>query len=178
MAHPDIDAPAFEGRLMACDVRPQKLGYAVFEFRDEMQLVDWGRRRFYKARVRRLILGDLLRLLHPSVLVLRKLSDGSRRNTSRITKVTGKIKREARAARTRIAWLGESSLARFFRKSGKLTRQQIAESMAELFPEIAWKLPAPRKPWLSEDWGMPLFDAIALGFAYFALKMGPPTNRA
>jgi len=156
---------------MACDLRTQKLAYAVFEFPSGMQLVDWGTRRFYADQRNKPALGDLLRLLHPSVLVLRELPADGKRNTPNRPELLNKIRMEARAAKTPIRWLNDQSLSQFFQKSGVVTKQQMAVSMAELFPEIAWKLPTPRKPWHPEHWRMPLFDAIALGFGYFALKM-------
>jgi hypothetical protein len=138
-----------------------------------MQLVDWGTRRFYADQRNKPALADLLRLFHPSVLVLRELPADSKRNTPHRARLVSKIATEARVAKTPIRWVSEQSLAQFFQKSGVVTKQQIAANMAELFPDIAWKLPPPRKPWQPEHWQMPLFDAIALGFGYFALKMGP-----
>ena len=158
---------------MACDLRSKKLGYAVFEFPSEMQLVDWGSRRFYERRGSKPALADLLHLIHPSVLVMRKFSTGSSRESAHIGKMVSKVVKEARVTKTPIAWLSEERLTQFFEKSGITTKQQVAASMAELFPEIAWKLPSPRKSWQPEHWRMPLFDAIALGFGYFVLKMGP-----
>lgn len=45
----------------------------------------------------------------------------------------------------------------------KPTRWRIAAEMARRFPEVAHKLPKPRKPWQSEDDRMGLFLALAAG---------------
>jgi glucan phosphorylase len=44
----------------------------------------------------------------------------------------------------------------------------IASTLAQRFPELAAKLPPKRKIWLCEDYRMSIFDAAALGVAYFA----------
>lgn len=143
-----------------------------------MQLVDWGTRRLIrKGKSRKLILGDLLGLLHPSVLVLRKASAESRRNSPHIADMVRRIRKEARATRTPIAWVSERDYWQFFKVLGDTTNQRIAASMAECFPELEWKLPPPRKFWQPEDWRMLLFDAVAVGFAYSALRIDAEAAR-
>jgi len=143
-----------------------------------MQLVDWGTRHLFRmGKTRKQILGDLLGLLHPSALVLRRVPTQSRRNSPHITDMINRIRKEARATRTRIAQVGEREYRRFFQGLGEPTNQHIATSMAECFPEIAWKLPPARKPWHTEDWRMLLFDAVALGFAYFGITLSPDAAR-
>ena len=39
--------------------------------------------------------------------------------------------------------------------------------VARMFPELLWKLPPKRKIWESEHPIMTMFDAIAMGFAYW-----------
>jgi hypothetical protein len=38
-----------------------------------------------------------------------------------------------------------------------------------MFPELLWKLPPKRRIWESEHPIMAMFDAVALGFAYWQL---------
>jgi hypothetical protein len=143
-----------------------------------MQLIDWGTRRFCRHGPHRdQILRDLLCLFHPSTLVIRRLSARSRRNSPHINEVISKVREEARATNTPIVWVRESDFKQLFEGLGNTTKQQIATSMAGCFPEIEWKLPPPRKPWQTEDWRMVLFDAVALGFAYFAITMDPDAAR-
>ena len=142
-----------------------------------MQLVDWGMRRFRKGRRYDHMLSDLLRLFHPSALVLRRVSGHSRRNSPHIARMVSRITKEARATKTPIVYVSERTFARLFQELGDRTKQQIATSMAECFPELAWKLPPPRMPWQPEDARMSLFDAVALGFAHYALKVDPDAAR-
>jgi hypothetical protein len=59
---------------------------------------------------------------------------------------------------------------RFFDQTGSATKHEIASTLAEWFIELAWKLPAKRKPWQSENYQMVIFDAVATGAAFLALK--------
>ncbi|MHB8217075.1 MAG: hypothetical protein ACYDDS_13450 [Candidatus Sulfotelmatobacter sp.] len=49
-----------------------------------------------------------------------------------------------------------------------LTKYQAASLLARVFPEIASKVPPPRKLWQTEAWNMLIFDALALGISYLA----------
>ena len=46
-------------------------------------------------------------------------------------------------------------------------KQEIAIAIAERFPELAPRLPRSRKPWMSEDYRMSIFDAVALALTFF-----------
>jgi hypothetical protein len=48
------------------------------------------------------------------------------------------------------------------------TKYEIAIAVARLFPELASRLPRQRKPWMSEDKRMSIFDAVS--FALVALS--------
>jgi hypothetical protein len=49
-------------------------------------------------------------------------------------------------------------------------KHQVASAIAERFPELLYILPPKRRPWQSEDYRTSIFDAGALGIAYFAQK--------
>ena len=51
--------------------------------------------------------------------------------------------------------------------SDATTKQEIAIAIAERFPELAPRLPRSRKPWMSEDYRMSIFDAVALALTFF-----------
>jgi hypothetical protein len=58
------------------------------------------------------------------------------------------------------------SVRRLFAPTGT-TKFEIALAITKTFPELASRLPRKRKPWMSEDERMNLFDAVA--FALTAL---------
>jgi hypothetical protein len=46
-------------------------------------------------------------------------------------------------------------------------KDEIASVLGERFPELAPRVPPRRRAWQSEDYRMSIFDAAALGVAYF-----------
>jgi hypothetical protein len=57
-----------------------------------------------------------------------------------------------------------------FSESGASTKYEIAVAIAQRFPELAPRLPRFRKPWMSEDYRMSIFDAVALAIAFFQFQ--------
>jgi hypothetical protein len=47
-------------------------------------------------------------------------------------------------------------------------KYEVASALALQFPALASRLPPRRKCWQSEDYRMGIFDAAALGVAYFS----------
>jgi hypothetical protein len=48
------------------------------------------------------------------------------------------------------------------------TKHALAEIIAHRFPdELGFRLPPKRRPWMSEDSRMDIFDAVALVLAYY-----------
>lgn len=48
----------------------------------------------------------------------------------------------------------------------KATKYEIAQMLAECFQQLSHRLPPKRKPWMSEDYRMDIFDAVAFGLAF------------
>jgi len=53
---------------------------------------------------------------------------------------------------------------------GAPNKQEIAGAIAKRFPELAPRLPRFRKPWMSEDYRMSIFDAVGLAITFFQAK--------
>ena len=51
---------------------------------------------------------------------------------------------------------------------GTSGKYETALSLIRAFPQLEWKLPPRRKPWQPEHRNMCIFDAVAIGVAYFA----------
>ena len=47
------------------------------------------------------------------------------------------------------------------------TKDEIAELLTQIFPELLTRLPPKRKAWQTEPQAMVVFDAVATGFAYW-----------
>jgi len=55
-------------------------------------------------------------------------------------------------------------------------KYEVASALAKQFPTLASKLPPKRKCWQSEDYRMGIFDAAAVGVAYFTRRKQMPTS--
>jgi len=49
-------------------------------------------------------------------------------------------------------------------------KYEVASVLAKQFPALASRLPHKRKIWQSEDYRMGIFDAAAVGVAYFTRR--------
>jgi hypothetical protein len=54
-----------------------------------------------------------------------------------------------------------------FEERGATTKQRIAETITKHIPALGLYVPKARKPWMSEDARMGIFDAAALAWVFF-----------
>jgi len=153
-------------RILALDVRPRSFAFVVFE--DSRQLLDWGARSFRGGvNAVRVPLGPkVARLLDeyvPEVLVLKYPQ------TKTVKQIIQVIRKQARAYKIPVRIVSPKVLQETFIGHNR-NKHQIASAIAERFPELLYILPPKRKPWQSEDYRTSIFDAGALGIAYFALQ--------
>ena len=59
---------------------------------------------------------------------------------------------------------------RVFLTFGAAAKHEIAQATAGQLPEVAQHLPRFRKPWMSEDYRMAIFYAVALAPTYFCSR--------
>jgi hypothetical protein len=70
----------------------------------------------------------------------------------------------------RVRRFSKADVKRRFQELGSRTKYEIALAIAKRFPELAPRLPRFRKPWMSEDYQMSIFDAVGLGVSSFHFK--------
>ena len=158
-------------RVLALDVRPRSFGYALFEGPE--RLLDWGARSFRKGvNAVRIPLGEKIEALvdecDPTVVVAKEAQMRKKINSGQRRKMLDVIVGKARHGGIPVRVLGRSAVRDAFATSGFQTKHQVASALAERFAELAPILPPKRKPWQSEDYRTSIFDAAALGTAYFA----------
>jgi len=67
----------------------------------------------------------------------------------------------------KVRLFSRTQVKRVFFSEGHGTKQEVAERIAKRFPEeLGFRLPPKRRPWMSEDYRMDIFNAIALALAY------------
>lgn len=154
-----------EKRVLALDVRRRSFGYAVLE--GPGRLLDWGVKSFRKGvnavqipRAQKL--EAMLEEFLPSVVVLRKPGPRSKRK-----KFVEGVRAKAGNHHVPIRLLSSREIQKAFGGQNRMAKYEVASAMAERFPELAWLLPPKRKCWQSEDYRMSIFDAAAVGMAYF-----------
>jgi hypothetical protein len=102
----------------------------------------------------------------PEVLVLQDMKDS--RRSARIKALSRKIIAMASTRKVSVKLFSEEQVRRTFFANGKGTKHAVAEILAQRFPEeLASRLPPKRKPWMSEHYQMDIFDAVAVGLAFY-----------
>jgi hypothetical protein len=115
-------------------------------------------------------LASLLAELAPSVVVAKDLSKRRGIAGRKLRAVTEVVRREATKRAIPVRFANARALEAAFGTENRLTKHGIASTLAQRFPELVWRLPPKRKPWQSEDYRTSIFDAAALGVAYFARR--------
>jgi hypothetical protein len=171
-----MDLRIYDPRILAIDIRNRRSGFAIFE--GPRSLLDFG------TIVLPSVLGesdkgrfsDLLRISLPSIIVVRKdrwenmISAPNNRRT--IDVLTHRS--EVRAIQIRT--LESEAANATFRNLGCETKAEISAALARIFPELVWQLPPTRKVWQSEHPRQTVFDAIALGLAYWQHETNIPSD--
>lgn len=149
-------------RVLSIDPCPKGFGFVVVESRP--RLLDWGVARVwassdaeYVARVACLV--DRYRA---EAIVIEAL-DSSRRSPRMRERLVLLAKYFARRDIQLIRVARSSAQALLLGE--RVTKRAVALRIAEIFPELIPHVPPPRKPWMTEDDRMSIFDAAALALA-------------
>jgi hypothetical protein len=158
-----------EKRVLALDVHPRSFGFVVFE--GPNRILDWGIKSFRPGvnAVKIPAAKKLLALLDeftPSAIVIRKREIGG---ISRKTRMLATIERQARSRRIPVKFITRRDVNRAF-VGFESNKYEVASALAKQFPALSSKLPPKRKCWQSEDYRMGIFDAAAVGVAYFTRR--------
>ena len=150
-------------RILAIAPSTRGFGFAILEGQDT--LVDWGVKTVKGdknvqslAKVKKLIAH-----YQPGVLVLEDASAKNSRRSPRIRKLSQQIIKLAEARKMIVKLFSRDQVMKTFIADGQGTKHVLAEIIAKRFPEeLGSRLPPKRKPWMSEDSRMNIFDAVAL----------------
>jgi hypothetical protein len=158
-----------EIRIVAIAIRSQRLGFAVLE--GSLGLVDWRTVHYrsnsiprIKAAMKKLM--SLLALSTPSVIVIESSRLVNAPNASNVYSIRRFLKREADLRLVPMIFMKREDVRRAFRDFHARSKDAIAATLAQMFPELLSKLPPKRRIWHGEHPIMPLFDAVALAIAF------------
>lgn len=157
-------------RVLAIDPCTQGFGFAVLEGTD--QLIDWGVKeaKSDKNNVCLKKIAGLIEYYQPDVIVLENpIGKGSRR-CLRVQDLIQEIIKLASRKKIKSRSFSRSQIKKAFSSSGAFTKYQIACAIVEQFPELSPYTPKERKPWMSEDQRMNIFDAVAQALTSFHFR--------
>jgi hypothetical protein len=159
-----------EIRIVAVAIRSQRLGFAVLE--GSLGLVDWRTVHYQTNSIARINpamrkMESLLTLSTPSVIVIERSRLLNAQNVANVYSIYRFLRREAKLRSIPMSVMKRKDVRNTFRHFHARSKDAIAATLAQMFPELLPKLPPKRKIWQGENAIMPLFDAIALAVAFW-----------
>ncbi len=153
-------------RVLAIDPATRGLGFAVLE--STRHLVDWGVKhvRGDKNAAARRQVRDLMKFYQPDLLVLEDVAARTCRRHPRVRALISNLREDAETSGLRVRSLSWYQVREALTGSTTATKEQVAIALAKRFEELVPRLPPRRKPWMSEDTRMAIFDAVALGLTF------------
>jgi RNase H-fold protein (predicted Holliday junction resolvase) len=154
-------------RVLAITPSTRGFGFAVLEGKDT--LVDWGVKTVKGNKNANSLakVEELITHYQPGVMVLQDASAKDSRRSPRIRKLGQQIKKLAAVRKVSVKLFSREQVMKTFFADGQGTKYALAEILAKRFPEeLGSRLPPKRKPWMSEDSRMNMFEAVALALAF------------
>lgn len=155
---------------LAIDPTSRGFGYALFE--GPQIPLDWGTTeiRFLQNQNSLERVKKLIDFYHPEVIILEDCSDGSTRRCERVKDLLDQIKLFAKQEKIQVVKYSSDQVKEVFSFFDIHTKDEIAQKICEWLPELTPRVPPTRKPWMSEDRRMGIFDAVALILTYYYLE--------
>jgi hypothetical protein len=150
-------------RILAITPSTRGFGYAVLEGHKE--LVDWGVKSVEGDKNAGAIekAEEMIFHYNPQVLVLEDTAIKGSRRAARIQAITKRLVALAEGHNIKVALFSQKQVRRIFFADEYGTKHALAEIIAKRYPEeLGFRLPPKRRPWMSEDSRMDIFEAVAL----------------
>lgn len=150
-------------RILAIAPSSRGFGFAVLE--DQEKLVDWGVKSIKGNKNTGSIakVEEMIAHYQSGVIVLEDHSAKPSRRSARIRALGKRIVAMAESSNLTVALFSREQVRRIFFSDSQGTKYALAEILAARFPdELGSRLPPKRRPWMSEDYRMDIFDAVAL----------------
>jgi Holliday junction resolvasome RuvABC endonuclease subunit len=121
------------------------------------------KRRLIRSERSLKLIDDLIERYLPSVIVVEDHEAKGSRRCRRVQDLINDILKCAAKNKVKVRRFSRLKAKQALSESGASTKYEIAAAIANRFPELAPRLPRFRKPWMSEDYRMSIFDAVGLG---------------
>lgn len=150
-------------------------GFAFVLFEGPYSPFDWGVTEARGNRRQQHCMKGVLQILSmyaPDVLVVQDTSASGTLRAWRITRLHALAMAAAEERGIPVYSYSRAQVYEVFRRYGFSNKQMLAEVIAKHIPAFERYVPPQRKPWMSEDTRMGLFDAAALGLVFFQREKG------
>lgn len=155
-------------RVFAVYPSTRGFGFAIFE--GQLRLIDWGVKEVRVTKKNPLALEkieELVDFYQPEVIVVEDYRGEGSRRSRRIRKLIDDIEELAMKRNIPLRGYSRDLIRSAFSDIGARNKDEIAQAIANRFPELEPRLPRIRKPWMSEDSRMNIFDAVSLALTFF-----------
>lgn len=169
-----------ERKTFVLALHPFSRGIAYALFEAPLSPVDWGVKdiRGKEKNARALdIAKKLIEQHRPDVLVLEECTGPHSRRGLRVHRLLNLIANHAAGEAIEVHTYTRANVRECFKAVGAVTRYEIAQAIASQIAAFGHRLPPVRKPWMSDDVRMGLFDAASLAMTYYA-RMEPLSDEA
>jgi hypothetical protein len=155
-------------RILAIAPLSRGLGYAVMEGSDK--IVACGNKSILRDKNAKALawVNRFIQFYQPDVLVLPNVTAADTRRATRIKTLHRKIVAWADKKKVNVRLVSVTQVRTHLLGEPKGTKFAVARTLAEKFPtELGTCLPPKRRPWMSEDPRMDIFDAVGLAVAFW-----------
>lgn len=156
-------------------IYPSTRGFAFVVFEGPLSPVDWSAREVRGQHKNQRCLVAIVAILaryQPDALVLQDMSSSGTRRALRLRELNAGIAELAEECGIPIFAYSRAQVREAFEPFGLTNKHFIAETIAKHIPAFDRHLPPVRKPWMSEDARMGIFDAAALALTFFQSATG------
>ena len=145
-------------------------GCSFVLFEGTLSPYDWGIFDCRGARKDASCLSKMTELLHlydiDALVIQHTGADGTRR-ALRLSMLNTALEAAARAQGVPVFKYSRADVYQTFASAGFANKQSLAKVISLHIPAFERHVPPPRRPWMSEDAMMGLFDAAALALVFF-----------
>lgn len=155
-------------RILAIAPSARGFGYCAMEDR---AILEWGYKGAEGDKNARSLakIERLMKQFLPGVLVVPEVNDKGCRRAPRIKALHREMIKLAAAHKCKVALISGKSLRNSLLGNVTGTKHEMANMLAQKFPDLAAKLPPRRRAWESEDGRMDLFDAVGLATVFWMM---------
>ena len=157
----------YDPRIIAIDLRFRRSGFAIFE--GPKRLLDFGSTPVQPGQLVNAgnSISELLKLSLPTVIVIKKQRWEKMLIHPQANLMIEALTSESGSHRIQIRLLDQEAIRSTYRNLGCETKGEISSALVRMFPELDWHSPPIRRAWEPEHSAQMVFDAIALGLAYW-----------